>query len=75
MVIRIGQELETVLTEHARRQGVSAENLALATLQDRFLPSLEDDSRDDWERKLRRLRVDCGVSLSDAAVSSEGIYS
>jgi hypothetical protein len=74
MVIQIGQELETVLNEYARRQGISAENLALATLQDRFLPTVEDESRDDWERKLRRLRVDCGVSLSDTAVGSEGIY-
>ena len=74
MVIRIGQELETVLSEHARRQGVSAENLALAVLQGCFQPNPVDDSRDDWERRLRRLAVDCGVSLSDAAVSSEGIY-
>ena len=74
MVISIGHELETVLNEQARRQGVSAEDLALAALQDRFLPSTEEDSRDDWERRLRRLRVDCHVSLSDVAVSSEGIY-
>lgn len=74
MVIRISHELETVLSEHARRQGVSAKDLALAALQDRFLPNPEADSRDDRERRLRRLAVDCGVSLSDAAVSSEGIY-
>ena len=74
MVISISQKLEAVLNEKARRQGVSAEALALAVLEDRFLSSLEEDSRDDWERQLRRLRVDCGVALSDAAVSSEGIY-
>ena len=74
MVISISQKLEAVLNEKACRQGVSAEALALAALEDRFLSNLEEDSRDDWERQLRRLRVDCGVSLSDAAVSSEGIY-
>ncbi len=74
MVISIGRELETALNEHARRQGVSPEGLALAVLQERFLASAGEDSRDDWERQLRRLAVDCGVSLSDAAVSSEGIY-
>ena len=74
MVISIGQKLEAVLNEKARRQGVTAEALALAALEDRFLSNLEEDSRDDWERQLRRLRVNCGVSLSDAAVSSEGIY-
>ncbi len=74
MVISISRELETVLNEKARRQGISAEALALAALQDRFLSNLENDSRDDWERQLRSLRVDCGVALSDAEASSEGIY-
>ena len=31
-------------------------------------------SRDEWERRLRRVATDCGVSLPDAALSSEGIY-
>jgi len=30
--------------------------------------------RNDWERRLMSLGTDCGVSLSDEAVSSEGIY-
>jgi len=30
--------------------------------------------RDEWERKVRELATDCGVSLSDWAVSREGIY-
>ena len=30
--------------------------------------------RDDWERVLLGVATDCGVSLSDSAVSSEGIY-
>jgi len=74
MIISIGRELEAVLSEQARRQGVAPEELALAVLQDRFLSIPIEDSRDDWERQLRRVAVDCGVSLSDATVSSEGIY-
>ncbi len=74
MVISIGRDLEMVLNEQARRQGVSPEGLALAVLQDRFLASPREELRDNWERQLRRLAVDCGVALSDAAVSSEGIY-
>jgi hypothetical protein len=31
-------------------------------------------SGDEWVRRLRQIATDCGVSLSDAAVSSEGIY-
>ena len=29
---------------------------------------------DEWVRQLRQLATNCGVALSDAAVSSEGIY-
>ena len=32
------------------------------------------EPRDEWERKLREFASDCGVSLSDSAVSREGIY-
>jgi hypothetical protein len=74
MVISIGSELETVLNEQARQLGVSPAEVALTALQDRFLANRGDKSRDDWERRLRYLAVDCTVSLSDEAVSSEGIY-
>jgi hypothetical protein len=74
MVISISSELETVLNEQARQQGVSPAEVALAALQDRFLGNRGDKSRDDWERRLRHVAVDCAVSLSDEAVSSEGIY-
>jgi hypothetical protein len=29
---------------------------------------------DEWVRRLRAIATDCGVSLSNEAVSSEGIY-
>lgn len=29
---------------------------------------------DEWLRRLRSIAVDCGVSLSNEAVSSEGLY-
>jgi predicted DNA-binding antitoxin AbrB/MazE fold protein len=32
------------------------------------------EPQDDWERGLLGIAKDCGVSLSNAAVSSEGIY-
>lgn len=31
-------------------------------------------SHDEWVRRLRELAIDCGVSLSNEAVSSEGLY-
>ena len=30
--------------------------------------------RDEWERRLLAIGTDCGVSLSDEALSSEGLY-
>lgn len=30
--------------------------------------------RDEWERKLLGAATDCGVSLPDAALSSDGLY-
>ena len=75
MVIAVDPTLDAALTEEARRKGIPPEALALQALRERFLSrSAPDESRDDWERRLRGLAVDCGVSLSDLEVSSEGIY-
>jgi hypothetical protein len=75
MVITVDPELEAALNEQARRRGILPEALALETLRDRFLaPGGADESRDEWERRLRRTATDCGVSLPDAALSSEGLY-
>jgi hypothetical protein len=74
-VITLGPELEAALNEQARRQGIAPEALALEALRDRFLASARpDEPRDEWERRLRGAATDCGVSLPDAAVSSEGTY-
>ena len=32
------------------------------------------EPRDEWERLLRSIPIDCGVSLSNEALSSEGLY-
>lgn len=75
MVITLDPELEAALNDVARHQGVAPEALALSILRERFLdmaPLLP--SRDEWERSLRSLAKNCGVSLPDSALSSEGIY-
>ncbi len=75
MVIKLGPELVAVLTEQARRHGVSPEKLALDTLRDRFLPPGSPvEPRDDWERRLFGAAIDCGVSVPDSALSSDGLY-
>jgi hypothetical protein len=75
MVIRLTHELESALNESARRQGLPPEELAISVLRERLLPSSASFvPQDEWERKLLGLASDCGVSLPDSALSSEGLY-
>lgn len=44
------------------------------TVDDRVGNSPPIEPQDDWERSLLATGQDCGISLSDAGVSSEGLY-
>ena len=74
MVITLSPELEAALSEQARRLGVGPEELAVRALRERFLSAAALQPRDEWERGLLGAARDCGVSLPDWAVSSEGLY-
>jgi len=75
MVISLGPKLEAALNELASRRGIAPEELALDALRERFLDTVSLlQPQDEWERRLRSLAKDCGVSLPDSAVSSEGLY-
>ncbi len=75
MVINLGPELEAALNELAGRRGVAPEVLALEALRARFLTTIPAvQPQDEWERGLLGLATDCGVSLSDAALSREEMY-
>lgn len=75
MDITLGPELETALNEAARRQGLAPEAIAINVLRERFLGLVAAlQPRDEWERGLLEAARDCGVSLPDAALSSEGLY-
>ncbi|HVS38873.1 MAG TPA: hypothetical protein VMS17_25170 [Gemmataceae bacterium] len=74
MVITLGPELEAALKAAADRRGVTPEMLALSALRVRFLTPPELQPRDEWERGLLELALDCGVSLSDEALSREEMY-
>jgi hypothetical protein len=75
MVINLPSELEAALARHARQRGVAPEALALDVLRERFIskaPVVEP--QDEWERKLFAAAIDCGVSVPDRALSSDGMY-
>ncbi len=74
MVINIGPELEAAITEQARVQEMDPERLVLNLLRARFLVMPPIVPQDEWERRLFGAARDYGVSLSNWAVSSEGIY-
>ena len=75
MTIQLNSELEAALVESARRRGVAPDALALEALRERFLGASSIDApRDDWERRLLGIATDCGVSLPDSALSSDGLY-
>jgi hypothetical protein len=75
MVVTLTPQLEAVLSEQARQRGVAPEVLVLDALRERFLPaSAPLEPRDEWERRLLEAATDCGVSLSDAALSREEMY-
>lgn len=74
MNLTLDPELEAALNEVARHKGIAPEVLALNVLRERILSMAELLPRDEWERGLLALAIDCGVSLPDWAVSSEGLY-
>jgi predicted DNA-binding antitoxin AbrB/MazE fold protein len=44
------------------------------TVESESVEAVRLEARDEWEQRLVGLAKDCGVSLTDAAVSSEGLY-
>jgi hypothetical protein len=75
MVLNLTEQLEAALREQAQRRGVAPEVLAVDTLRERFLPNKPPiEPQDEWERRLFEAAIDCGVSLSNEALSSEGLY-
>ena len=73
MVLTVPPLQASTLTERAVRQGVAPEALALDILR-RHLSPTPPVPADDWERGLLAAARDCGVSLPDAALTSDGLY-
>jgi hypothetical protein len=74
MVLTLSPELEAALNKAANQRGVAPEVLAMDALRERFLGAASLQPQDEWERGLLEAARDCGVSLPDSALSSEGLY-
>ena len=74
MILTLDPELEVSLKEQANRQGITPEELVLSILRARLQDNVSLEVRDEWERGLLDAARPWGISLSDAALSSEGLY-
>lgn len=74
MTITLPAQLESALAAQGRRRGVAPEDLALDVLRRHLLPVTPPTPTDEWERRLFAAAVDCGVSVPDEALSSDGLY-
>ena len=79
MTIKLTSDLEEMIRKQADERRTTPEAIIMDVLRERFLPPSEGapsprQAADDFRAWLQRLATHCGVSLSDEAVSSEGLY-
>ena len=79
MTITLTSDLEKVVLQRANDRGITPEAVVLDALREKLAPGSAElarilEPRDDWERRLLSLGTPCGVSVSDEALSSEGLY-
>ncbi len=79
MTISLAPEIAAALEAVARKQGTTPEKLLIPILRDQLRamePSRQalPEPRDEWEAMVLGAGRDCGVSLSDEALSSDGLY-
>lgn len=74
MVITLPPHLESALAAQAQRRGLAPEALAMEVLLRNLLPVAPPVPADEWERRLFEAAIDCGVSVPDVALSSDGLY-
>lgn len=74
MVIELPTTLQAALAASAARRGVPPEALVLDVLRREFMPQTPPAPGNEWERRLFSAAVETGVSVPDAALSSDGLY-
>ncbi len=74
MVITLDDELATALQKAAEQCDITPEAYALMVLRAKFLNDPPLQPRDQWERRLLELPIDCGVSIPNSALSRDELY-
>ena len=77
--ITLTPDLEKVVLQKAREQGMAPEAIVLNAIRESLRLKASDlaarlQPRDEWEKRLLSVGTPCGVSVSDEALSSEGLY-
>jgi len=72
--VTLPTELERLAVEQARRAGKSPQDFVLGILRQSLLaPNSTPATKQEWRQKLTMASADCGTSLSDDALSSDGL--
>lgn len=79
MIVTLTPDLEQALVVKARQHGTTPEAVVLDAIRDKLKPEPAElanllEPRDEWEERLLRVGTPCGVSVSNEALSSEGLY-
>ena len=77
--ILLSPEVEQAAQQEAERLGLTLSDLVAQVLRTKLLPQKTSHpavsaQTVEWDRWLLALGKDCGVSLSDESLSSEGLY-
>ena len=75
MELKLEPALEAALKAQAQKEGIAPEDLAIKTLSEKFKArEWPIEPRDEWERGLLSIAIDCGVSLTNEQLSREHMY-
>jgi hypothetical protein len=74
VTITLPPQLESALAARATERGIAPEELAVELLSAYFPPDPPPIPHDEFVRLLQSAATDCGVSLSNEALSSDGLY-
>jgi hypothetical protein len=74
LTIELNPTVEAILSQQAQQRNTTPEELVVEAINEKFASKKLPEPKDDWERLLLSIAVDCGTSLSNEDLSSEGLY-